>query len=191
MKRLIYIVLEINIIAHLVMMLFSCENPIEKVKQFVDYDTISGLMAYDVVVERSDSGMLAARLSAPLMHSLDHSNPDSSMLEFPKGFTVYIYDMGDTTPTTLIRGDYGVSFDKKEMMHAQHNVVVKNLFTEEMLETENLVWNQKTKKLYTGTLVKITSPDKTVYGDSMTANEDFSRREIFGIRATIELEEDE
>ena len=171
------------------MMLFSCENPIEKVRQFVDYDTISGLMAYDVVVERSDSGMLVARLSAPVMRSLD--TDDSLLLEFPKGFTAYIYDAGDTAPTSMIKGDYGVNYERKEMMYAKHNVMVRNLITDEMLETENLVWDQKKKKLYTGTLVKITSPDKLVYGDSMTANEDFSRREIFGIRATIELEEDE
>ena len=171
------------------MMLFSCENPIEKVKQFVDYDTISGLTAYNVVVERSDSGMLVARLSAPVMRSLD--NADSSKLEFPKGFIAYVYDSGDTTPTSMIKGDYGVNYEKKELVYAQHNVVVKNLSTEEMLETENLVWNQKTKKIYTGTLVKITSPDKIIIGDSMIANEDFLRREIFGIRATIELNEDE
>ena len=170
-------------------MLFSCENPIEKVKQFVDYDTISGLTAYNVVVERSDSGMLVARLSAPVMRSLDDA--DSSKLEFPQGFIAYVYDSGDTTPTSMIKGDYGVNYEKKELVYAQHNVVVKNLSTDEMLETENLVWNQKTKKIYTGTLVKITSPDKIIIGDSMIANEDFSRREIFGIRATIELNEDE
>lgn len=173
------------------MMLFSCENPIEKVKQFVDYDTITGLMAYNVVVERSDSGMMVARLEAPVMRSLEHDNADSSMLEFPNGFKVYIYDMYDTAPSTLIRGDYGVNFDKKEMMFAKHNVIVKNLTTEEMLETENLVWDQKKQILYTGTLVKITSPEKVIFGDSMTANESFTRREIFGIRATIELDEDE
>jgi hypothetical protein len=40
-------------------------------------------------------------------------------------------------------------------------------------------------------MVKISSPDKIVFGDSMTANESFTRREIFGIRATIEIDEDE
>ena len=172
-------------------MLFSCENPIEKVKQFVDYDTISGLMAYDVVVERSDSGMLVAKLSAPVMRSLDVDNADSSMLEFPKGFTAYVYDNGDTAPTSMIRGDYGVNYEKKELVIAQHNVVVTNMKTQETLETETLFWDQKKKKIYTSNFVKITSPDKIVFGDSLTANEDFSRREIFGIRATIEIEEDE
>ena len=173
------------------MMLFSCENSIKDVKQFIDYDTISGLMAYDVVVERSDSGMLVAKLSAPVMRSLDVENADSSMLEFPKGFTAYVYDNGDTAPTSMIRGDYGVNYEKKELVMAQHNVVVTNLKTQETLETQTLFWDQKKKKIYTSNFVKITSPDKIVFGDSLTANEDFSRREIFGIRATIEIEEDE
>ena len=172
-------------------MLFSCENSIRDVKQFIDYDTISGLMAYDVVIERSDSGMLVAKLSAPMMRSLDVDNPDSSMLEFPKGFTAYMFDIGDTTPTSMIRGDYGVNFEKKELVIAQHNVVVTNIKTQETLETETLFWNQRKKKIYTSSFVKITSPDKIIFGDSLTATEDFSRREIFGIRATIEMDEDE
>ena len=170
-------------------MLFSCENPMEKVKQFIDNDTISGLMAYDVVIERSDSGTMVARLIAPMMRSID--DQDSAMLEFPKGFTAYMYDVGDTAPSSMISGDYGVNYEQREMVIAQHNVVVRNLLTDEVLETEKLVWNQKKKKIYTGSLVKISSPDKIIFGDSMTANEDFTHREIFGIRATIEIEEDE
>ena len=181
--------MEINIIAHLVMMLFSCENSMEKVKQFIDNDTISGLMAYDVVIERSDSGMLVAKLTAPVMRTVD--DQDSAMLEFPKGFKAYMFEGGDTTPSSMIRGDYGVNYEKKELVVAKHNVVVENLKTQEVLETEMLFWNQKKKKIYTSSLVKISSPDKIIFGDSLTANENFSRREIFGIRATIELNEDE
>ena len=183
--------MEINIIAHLVMMLFSCENSIKDVKQFIDYDTITGLMAYDVVIERSDSGMLVAKLSAPVMISLENDNADSSMLEFPKGFKAFMFDIGDTVPTSMICGDYGVNFEKKELVIARHNVVVTNMKTQETLETETLFWDQKKKKIYTSNVVKISSPDKIIFGDSLTATEDFSRREIFGIRATIELDEDE
>jgi len=173
--------------AHAVM-LISCENSMEKVKQFIDYDTISGLMAYDVEIIRSDSGRMTARLLAPVMRSV--SDQDSSFLEFPKGFMVYIYD-GDTTPAAQIKGDYGINHDRKELMMAKHNVVVENTDTQEVLETGSLFWDQKLKKLYTGGMVKIKSPDKVIFGDSMTANESFTRREIFGIRATIELDEDE
>ncbi|MBQ6083832.1 MAG: LPS export ABC transporter periplasmic protein LptC [Bacteroidales bacterium] len=189
MKRLIHIILGINIIAHVVMMLFSCENSMEKVKQFIDCDTITGLMAYDVVIERSDSGMLVAKLTAPVMRSVD--NQDSSVLEFPKGFVAFMYENGDTAPTSKISGDYGVNYERKELVFAKHNVVVENIKTNEKLETETLYWNQRKKKIYTRNLVKITSPDKIIFGDSLTANESFSRREIFGIRATMEIDEDE
>lgn len=170
------------------MMLFSCENSMEKVKQFIDDDTISGLMAYDVVIERSDSGMSVAKLIAPVMRTID--DPDSAMLEFPKGFVAYTYE-DDTTPSSMIRGDYGVNYEKKELVVAKHNVVVKNIKTEEVLETETLYWNQKKKKIYTSSRVKISSPDKIIFGDSLTSDEKFSRREIFGIRATLEINEDE
>ena len=170
------------------MMLISCENSIEKVKQFIDYDTISGLMAYDVVIERSDSGRMTAKLVAPVMRSVD--DQDSALLEFPKGFMVFLFD-GDTAPTAKIKGDYGVNYERKELMMAKRNVVVENIETQEVLETENLYWDQKRHKLYTGSMVKISSPDKIIFGDSMTANESFTRREIFGIRATIEFDEDE
>lgn len=170
------------------MMLFSCENSMEKVRQFIDYDTISGLVAYDIVIERSDSGRMTAKLISPMMRNID--DPDSALLEFPKGFTAYMYE-GDTTPTAKISGDYGVNYERKELVVAKHNVVVENIKTKEVLETENLFWDQKRKKIYTGSMVKISSPDKIIFGDSLTANESFTRREIFGIRATIELDEDE
>ena len=181
--------MEINIIATFVMMLFSCENSMEKVKEFIDYDTLRGLMAYDVVIERSDSGMLVARLSAPVMLSVDDT--DSTILEFPKGFIANMYDGNDTAPTSMIRGDYGVNYERQGMVLAKYNVVVENLETQEVLETESLFWDQKRKKIFTSNFVKITSPEKVIFGDSLVANDDFTHREIYGIRATIEVDEDE
>lgn len=169
-------------------MLISCENSMEKVKQFIDYDTISGLIAYDVEIVRSDSGRMTAKLLAPMMRSVN--DEDSVMLEFPKGFVAFMYE-GDTAPTAKISGDYGVHYERRELLMAKQNVVVENIETQEILETENLFWDQKAQKIYTGSMVKISSPDKIIFGDSMTANESFTRREIFGIRATIELEDDE
>ena len=76
------------------------------------------------------------------------------------------------------------------MIIVKNNVVVENITTQEVLETEKLFWDQKRQKLYTSSLVKISSPEKIIYGDSMVANEDFTHREIFGIRATIELNDE-
>lgn len=169
------------------MVLFSCENSLDKVKQFVDIDTLNGVMAYDVVITRSDSGFVQAKLMAPVMHNIEG---DSAILEFPKGFIAFLYEK-DTIPTSKIRGEYGIRYDKEELMFAKDSVVVENLETQETLFTETLYWNQKNKKIYTRNFVKITSPDKIIYGDSLDANEDFTQRVIHGMRATLEIEDEE
>lgn len=171
----------------MVMVLFSCSNSLDKVKQFIDTDTINGVLAYDVTITRSDSGIIQAKLIAPLMHSTEN---DSSILEFPKGFMAYLYEE-DTIPTSMMKAEYGIRYDKEELVIARDSVVVKNIDTQETLYTEELFWNQKTKRIYTQTFVKITSPDKVIYGDSLSANEDFSQREIHGMSATLEIEEEE
>ena len=77
------------------------------------------------------------------------------------------------------------------MLIAKDSVVVKNLETQETLYTETLYWNQKAKKIYTRNPVRITSPDKDIYGDSLNANESFSQRVIHGMRATLEIDDEE
>ena len=169
------------------MVLFSCENSLDKVKEFIDTDTINGVLAYDINMTRSDSGIVQAKLLAPVMHSKEG---DSSILEFPNGFLAYLYE-GDTFATSKISADYGIRYDAQELMFAKDNVVVENLNTKETLFTETLYWNQKTKKIYTRKPVKIISPDKIIYGDSLNANEDFTQRVIHGMSATLEIEDEE
>ena len=171
----------------MVMVLFSCENSLDKVKEFIDTDTINGVLAYNVVFTRSDSGLVQARLMAPVMHSIEG---DSAILEFPKGFTAYLYGKNGHQ-STKIGGEYGIRYEKEEMLFAKDSVKVENLDTKETMFTNTLYWNQKTKKIYTRNPVKITSPDKIVYGDSLNANEDFSQRVIHGMRATLELDDEE
>lgn len=187
MKKFFKIFLEINIIANMVVMLFSCENSLDKVKEFIDTDTINGVLAYDVVMTRSDSGFIQAKLIAPVMHNVEG---DSAILEFPKGFLAYMYD-GDTSAASMISADYGIRYDEQELMLAKDNVIVENLDTKETLFTETLFWDQKTKKIYTRNPVKIVSPDKVIFGDSLNANEDFTQRVIHGMSATLEIEDNE
>ena len=171
----------------MVMVLFSCENSLDKVKEFIDTDTINGVLAYNIVFTRSDSGFVQAKLMAPVMHSTEG---DSAILEFTKGFVAYLYEKNGM-PSSKISGNYGIGYEKEEMLIAKDSVVVKNLETRETLFTETLYWNQKTKKIYTSSAVKITSPDKIIYGDSLNANENFSQRVIHGMRATLEIEDEE
>jgi len=73
-----------------VMMLFSCENSISKIKEITaQEDTLAAISTYDMIYERSDSGNVQVKLVSKLMLRFAGDNPYS---EFPLGFTIYFYD---------------------------------------------------------------------------------------------------
>jgi LPS export ABC transporter protein LptC len=174
------------IVTFAIMMLFSCENDIEEVKKLTGTDTIAGVYAFDVEYFRTDSGKLQMKLSAPVMTRYEGNNPYT---EFPKGFKIVMYE-NDTVKKAFIKANYGINYSKKGYLQARNDVVVRNYLTKEQMNTENLIWDQKKKKVYVRSFVKITTPDKIVFGDSLHANEDFSQRTIFNIhKSEIEVDE--
>jgi LPS export ABC transporter protein LptC len=174
------------ITAGVVMMLFSCENSISTIQEFARNDTMPVLTAQNIEYERTDSGYLQIVLKSPLMYKYEGKDP---YMEFPDGFEVTFYnDSG--MQVSFLRANYGVSYEKQKILRARNDVVVINYEKDEELRTENLVWDQRKKIIYSNTFVKITSPDKVIYGDSMWANESFSKREIIKFKADIEIEED-
>ena len=174
------------IIASAVVMLFSCENSITSIQAITMQDTLPVVTAYNIKYERTDSGYRQVILTSPYMERYAGNDPYAV---FPEGFRVTFYDTTGM-PNSFIRADYGISYEKRKWMLARNDVVVRNFDTEEQLNTENLVWDERKKLIYANTFVKITTPDKVVYGDSLKAHESFKWRELYNIRAEIEFEED-
>jgi len=170
-----------------VIAVLSCENSITTVKEVTRADTLEAVSAKDIVFIRSDSGMIKIRLTAPLMKRFEGKVVYS---EFPEGFEAWIYDSSDQ-PGSHIRANYGISYENTKLMIARNDVMVENFKTLETLNTEQLYWDQKKHNIYTGSFVKITSPDKVIFGDSLTATESFDRRTIHNVRATIEIQEED
>ena len=166
--------------------LFSCENDIETIKKITADDTISGITAYDIEYVRTDSGILQVILKAPVMIKYDGKE---SYTEFPKGFTVYMYNPNQTKKA-FISANYGINYTKRKYLKARNNVIVNNFETHEQLNTENLDWDQRKKLIYARSFVKISAPDKLIFGDSLEAKEDFSKRKIYNIQKS-EIEADD
>lgn len=60
----------------------------------------------------------------------------------------------------------------------------------EKLNTEHLIWNEDSAKIYTDEFVKITTTDEIIMGEGMEANQDFSKWKIYKIRGTINVKEE-
>jgi len=167
-------------------MLFSCENNIQTVQKIMAEDTLAEATATHIQYKRTDSGRVQMILQSPLLLKFGGKQPYT---EFPKGFHIKFYDRTGKLISTLT-ANYGIRWEKKGLLQARNQVVVKNLKSGEQLDTENLSWDEKKEKIYSHSFVKISSPDRTIFGDSLVANQTFSRRTIYGIRGVMDIKED-
>ena len=175
-----------NITAFLAVMLFSCGNPTSVILQLASDDTLSGIVAYDIVFYRSDSGIVQVELTAPMM---SRQGSDSSFLEFPQGFQARIFDKNHHIASE-ISADYGINHTDVKMVEAVGNVKVENQQKGQSLYSDKLYWYQDTKMIYTRSKVRIIMPDKDITGDSLEAHENFDAYTIYNGKATFEVEDD-
>lgn len=171
----------------IIAMLFACKNKLSDVTAIDFSDTLPDVSASDIEFTFSDSAKIQLRLSGPLMHSYEGEEP---YMVFPEGFRVEFFD-SLLNITATITGDYGVHYREKKFMEARQNVVVTNFETGEQLDTEELIWDLKLKKIYSNKFVKITSEDGVLFGDGLEAEQDFSKRRIINPTGEIEVIDDE
>ena len=138
----------------------------------------------------SDSARVRAKLTAS---KLDRYAGKKPYMEMPKGMEVIFYDENKKEQTKLT-ADYGIGFDNPdggmEHMEAKRNVVVINK-KGDTLNTEHLIWNAVTEKIYTNEFVKITTKDEIILGDGLTSNQDFSDYTIKNVKGRIDVKEEQ
>lgn len=154
--------------------LFSCKNDIEEVQRVNKNDTIPSMYTRNVSIAESESGHLKYILTAPVLYR--YETKKGATIKFPDGFKVIFFDsLHPEKVRTEITANYGINKESERIMEAKSNVVVINHLKGEQLNTEHLVWNQNTKKIFSDIFVKITTPDKILYGDGMESDENFYR----------------
>jgi LPS export ABC transporter protein LptC len=164
-------------------MLFACENSLKTIHEITMEDTLPDLTAFNIEYERIIDQQRKILLKSPFIIRQEGEEPSTT---FPDGFEITFYDTTGKA-ISFISANYGINLVNKRIMQARNNVVVINYETQEQLNTENLVWDQNRKEIFSNTFVKLTSPDRVVYGDSMRAEESFASREIFNISAELEV----
>ncbi len=136
----------------------------------------------------SDSAFVRARLKAPLINRYAGIKP---YLELPTGMNI-VFFQEDKKEQTNLTANYGIGYDNgsgvMEKMEAKGNVIVINEKGEK-LNTEHLIWNTFTKKIYTDAFVKITTKDQVIWGDGMEADQDFSEYQIKNVQGEIDIKD--
>ncbi len=148
---------------------FSCEGNYDQVQLFNLSDNQPIAEGEQVNLKYTDSGMLVTNLITPKL--IDYSNLGFPYQEFPNGIDIHFFDQDKESN---VRSNYAIRYGNTGLVDLRENVV---LLTADgnLLEAEQLYWNQSGKWLFTDRPYRITFSDGSYNdGSRFDANEDFT-----------------
>lgn len=176
------------VIAMFMISAYSCSNDPEEVRKMTQHDTLPQQQAEDVLMYYSENGEVVFELSSPKVETYQE---DTARTIFPKGFEVVFYDSTGNNIRSKLTANYGIKNDKQKIMIARGNVIINNYEKNERLNTEELIWNQRQKRIYTDKFVTITTDEQVFYGEEgMESDESFNSWTIKKLSGKMEIEEE-
>ncbi|TDW49820.1 LPS export ABC transporter protein LptC [Flavobacterium sp. 270] len=167
-----------------VALFFGCESNFKDVQKINFSEFVPGSDADTVNIKYTDSGRITGVLISPKM--LDYSNLDFPFTEFPKGIDLTIYDKKQKR--TFIKSNYAVSYKTTGIIDLQGKVKITSE-EGQVLETEQLYFDQKNEWFYTERKFKLTDAKGVSYGQGIDFSKDF--KVINSQRISGEIESNE
>lgn len=166
MKRIIILVL-ISVV--ILGVSSSCESNLKEVQKINVSEFSPSGDADSITLKYTDSGKIKAILVASKM--LDFATVKYPFTEFPNGINVTLYDQKGKR--TFIRSDYAVQFKGTDLIDLQGNVKI-NTEDNQVLETQQLYFDQKNEWFFTEGKFKFTAPKGISNGEGIDFNKDFT-----------------
>jgi LPS export ABC transporter protein LptC len=137
----------------------------------------------DCEIIYSDSAQVRVILNTK---ELNRYTYDESYLEFTNGVRMQFFNSGGKKESELV-SDYAKLNEESNLMIAKNNVKIRNV-DGDLLESDELIWNQETKEIYSEKFVKITTEYEVIYGNGFVSNQNFTKYMIKNIKGTILLD---
>ncbi len=169
-----------------IVLLASCKNNTKEINELTGKYTIQEDKAEDVIIIYSEAGKVKARLFAKEFVVNDVAKPP--YMDMRKGLKVEFYNDSTKVESTL-SARYARYYKQQGNILIRDSIVVVNK-KGERLNTEELVWNQKLRKIYTEKFVRIQTPTQVMFGDGLEANEDFTWYQITNIKGLLQVNKD-
>jgi LPS export ABC transporter protein LptC len=159
--------------------LLSCVNDEKKITAIFEkklgVDKATNIQSYI-----SQGGKMKALLTAPLML---HYQDSGSRMELPKSLHVDFYDSTLKVESKL-DALYASYYESDNKIFIRDSVRVYNIKGDTLLCKE-LWWDQRLQKFYTEKPVQIRTLDMIMFGEGMSAPQDFKTFEIFKVTNSI------
>ena len=162
--------------------LFSCKNDPNEDKLIQSRPNVNLEQGKDVVINYSSEGVAKIKAVAATATRFAKEKP---YMEFSDGIKILFYNSGHQVEST-VTAKYATAYENSHSMTARDSVVVINN-KGEILNTDELIWDEEKKIIYSNSFVKITTTDEIIYGKGMTANQNFTDYVIKNISGKIKV----
>ncbi|MEN9323284.1 MAG: Lipopolysaccharide export system protein LptC [Bacteroidota bacterium] len=164
--------------------LVGCESNFKEVQKINFSQFAPAGEAEDFNLKYTDSGRITSILESQKM--LDYANVEFPYTEFPKGVLVTMYD--NKGKKTFIQSKYAITFKGTDIIDLQNQVKISNEFGQ-VLETEQLYYDQKNEWFFTEKKFKFTDPKGVSFGEGIDFSKDFKRVNSQRINGEIDQSE--
>lgn len=159
--------------------LLGCENDETKVNAIFT-KKLGVDEALNIESFMSQGGIMKAKLTAPKMLRYQDT---SARIELPN--TLHV-DFFDSTLNIENRLDANAAtyFENRKFVFLKENIKVYNI-KGDTLFCKELTWDQNQERFYTDKPVRIHTPDIIMYGEGLSAPQDFKTFEIYRVTNSI------
>jgi LPS export ABC transporter protein LptC len=158
----------VSILIAALALLFGCESNFKEVQKINYSEFIPSGEAENFNLKYTDSGRVKSILISPKM--MDYSNVEFPFVEFPNGVDVTLFDK--KAKKTFITSDYAISYKGTDIIDLQGNVKIRTE-SNQLLETEQLYFDQKNEWFFTQKKFKFTEPKGVSNGVGIDFSKDF------------------
>lgn len=140
----------------------ACENDIKKIKELSAKESERPeQITKGVDVIYSDSAKVKMRLQAPVLKEYNDTAKNAKPYNItPKGIKITFFN-ADKTQAGVMVADSAIQYPSIKITKFYKNVVC-TFSTGETLKTEELIWDQNKKTIYSNKYVIINSPDGSI-----------------------------
>lgn len=147
---------------------FSCEDNFKEVQKSIYSEFTPNGESYDFDLKYTDSGRIKSVLISPKM--LDYSTVQFPFTEFPDGLKITMYEKNGSK--TFIVAKSGTTFKNTNLIDLKGSVKISNE-SGQLLETDQLYFDQKNEWFFTEKRYKFTDPKGVSYGEGLDFSKDF------------------
>ena len=163
----------------------GCTDSIKETRQVFTQNDVAVEIGREVEILYSDSALVRVRVTGPVLHN--HSSPEKPRQEFPEGIQMDFISP-DLSVRSVLTAKTATRYQEEGKIIVRDSVVLTTV-KQEKLETEELIWDERTGKIRTEKFVKVSQPGEIIYGFGLEAEQDFSYWKILVPKGRIKVEQ--